>query len=183
VEAWDRFHRLYSPLLHRFALACGVSPADLDDCLQEVWADLVGTIWNLHYDPRRGRFQSWLYVLVHSKATDLVRRRSRHPTQHLCDRLEAAFPSPEADPAATYERHGRQRAVQRVLDVLRRHVSLRSYRVLHMRSIDGCTVSQTAAALALTPGQVRSRHHRMKQKFRRLFELYTRSNFATDGGS
>jgi DNA-directed RNA polymerase specialized sigma24 family protein len=64
-----------------------------------------------------------------------------------------------------------------VLAALGRQVSQRSYRVLHMRYIDGRTVADIAAVLELTPGQVRSRLHRMKQKFQLLFDLYANTDF------
>jgi hypothetical protein len=42
--------------------------------------------------------------------------------------------------------------------------------VLYQRFIDGRTSAQVADAMGITPEQVRFRVHRMKQKFRELFE-------------
>jgi RNA polymerase sigma factor (sigma-70 family) len=70
---------------------------DLDDCVQEVWAELVTLLRVLRYDPRRGRFRTWLYTIVHSRATDLLRRRLRHPADGLGARA-AALGSREGDP-------------------------------------------------------------------------------------
>jgi RNA polymerase sigma-70 factor (ECF subfamily) len=169
VEAWERFFQACDPLVRRFARACRVPRADLDDCVQEVWAELVRRLRSLRYDPRRGRFRTWLYTIVHSKATDLLRRRLRHPTESLGARA-GALGSREGDPAAEGERRGQREAVQRVLAELRRGVSERSYRVLYLRRIEGWTTREVAAALGLTPAQVRSRDHRMKRKCRRLFD-------------
>jgi RNA polymerase sigma-70 factor (ECF subfamily) len=169
AEAWERFFQVCDPLVRRFARACRVSQADLDDCVQEVWAELVTLVRGRRYDPRRGRFRTWLYTIVHSKATDLLRRRLRHPTEGLGARA-AALGSREGDPAAEGERRSQQEAVRRVLAALRRGVSGRSYRVLYLRWIEGWTTREVAAALGPTPAQVRSSHHRMRRKCRSLFD-------------
>ena len=176
AEAWERFFQVCGPLIHRFALACRVPSADLDDCVQEVWTELVARLRGRRYNPRRGRFRTWLYTIVHSKATDLLRRRLRHPTESLGGRA-AALGSREGDPAAEGERRSQQEAVRRVLAALRRRVSERSYQVLYLRWIEGWTTREVAVALGLTSAQVRSRDHRMKGKCRSLFGTGTGEGF------
>jgi RNA polymerase sigma-70 factor (ECF subfamily) len=176
AEAWARFFQVCGPLVRRFARACRVPQTDLDDCVQEVWAELVTLVRGRRYDPRRGRFRTWLYTIVHSKATDLLRRRLRHPTESLGGRA-AALGSREGDPAAEGERRSQQEAVRRVLAALRQRVSERSYRVLYLRWIEGWTTREVAVALGLTPAQVRSRDHRMKGKCRSLFGTGTGEGF------
>src|SRR5215472_760768 len=80
-EAWDKFYRIYASLLYQFARRYRLQPTELNDCLQEVWRKLVVELRTFRYDPKRGRFDAWLRSLVRSKATDLIRRCSRHATQ------------------------------------------------------------------------------------------------------
>ena len=169
VEAWERLYQLCGPLIRQFVLACRVPRADLGDCLQEVWAELVRALRSFHYDPWRGRFSSWLYSLVRSKAVDLIRRRNRRPAGSLPDSAADALADPGTDPAAAWDRRSLQEAVRRTLAELRRRVPARSYRVLHMRWMEGRSVAEIAAALGLSAQQVRFRHHRMKHKFQVLF--------------
>jgi RNA polymerase sigma-70 factor (ECF subfamily) len=166
--AWDQFYRVCDPLIRRFAVTCRVPKADLNDCLQEVWIELVRALPDFRYDPGRGLFRSWLYSLVHSKATDLIRRRARRPTANLDRAAGAPLFERDADPAAECERKGLQETVQHMLARLRQQVSARSYLALYMGSIEGRTAVEVAAALGLTPGQVRLRQHRMRQKLRVL---------------
>jgi RNA polymerase sigma factor (sigma-70 family) len=169
-KAWERFYRKYSPLIRHFAHACRVPKADLDDCVQEVWTDLVESLRGFNYDPRRGQFRSWLYTVVHSKVTDLVRYRARHPTASLDSQLGGALGSLDADPAAAYQRQSKQDTVRRVLGELRRRVSARNYQLMHLRWMEGWTLGEIAAALNLTPDQVRFRHHRLRRKLQGLFD-------------
>jgi RNA polymerase sigma-70 factor (ECF subfamily) len=168
VGAWEQFYRACAPLLHRFARDCRVPPADLNDCLQDVWADLVTALRHFHYNPRRGQFQSWLYTVVRNRARGLLRSRARHPMVSLSPEIGAALAGREASPAEEYERRCRQEAVRRALAALRRVLSACNYRLLHLSWVEGRTVREVAAALGLTPEQVRYRRHRLKQKARAL---------------
>lgn len=170
AEAWDRFYHTCSPLLGRFALACGTPAAELDDCVQAVWLKLLRALGDFHYEPLRGQFRSWLFTLVHTEVIDRARRRKRQAAERIDAGTAATLRSQEVDPASAYERQVQQQSVRRALTQLQRRVSRRSYRVLYLRSIEGQSVAEVAAALGLTPAQVRYRHHRMKRKIRSLIE-------------
>jgi RNA polymerase sigma-70 factor (ECF subfamily) len=173
-EAWDRFYRTYASLLRRFALRYRLQPNELNDCLQEVWRELVVRLRTFRYDPRRGRFDAWLRTLVHSKATDLVRRRSRHPTESLDGHAEEGLLGRDGDPATTYEHRCLQQQVQYALAKLRHRVSPCDYRLFHLRWIEGLSVAEIASSLNLPPENISCRIHRVKQKLRCLIRLVQR---------
>ena len=77
---------------------------------------------------------------------------------------------PGLDPAAAYERRQTLAQVRSALAQLSSEVSPKSYQVLYLRWIEGRPTAEVAAALALTPGQVRFRTYRMKRKVRDLLE-------------
>jgi DNA-directed RNA polymerase specialized sigma24 family protein len=60
--------------------------------------------------------------------------------------------------------------VRSVLVELSGQVSRTSFQVLYLRWIEGLPTAEVAAALELTPQQVRFRTHRMKLKIRRMLE-------------
>jgi RNA polymerase sigma-70 factor (ECF subfamily) len=181
VESWERFYRICDPLLRRYARAVHVPRADLTDFIQEIWTELVKTLRDFPYDRQRGRFSSWLYRVVHCKAIDWLRRRTRHPTVSLPMRSRAILAGREDDPAAAYEQKDQQAHVQRVLSELRQQVSPCNYRVFYLRWIEGRSTQEIAAGLDLTPKQVRFRHHRMKWKFLRLYNVSTAKDFPSKG--
>ena len=41
VYAWDEFYRIYDALIRRFVVSQGVPHSDVDDCVQEVWSEVV----------------------------------------------------------------------------------------------------------------------------------------------
>ena len=83
LRCWERFYEIYDPLLRSFAVSCDVAQSDLNDCVQDAWAAISARLPDLNYDPARAPLHSWMYTVVHSKAVDILRRRSRHRFQSL----------------------------------------------------------------------------------------------------
>jgi RNA polymerase sigma factor (sigma-70 family) len=173
IQSWERFYRIYDPLIRRFALQCGALPADSADCVQQVWVELVRRLHGFRHDSERCRFRSWLYRIVRSQAINLHRYQTSHPAENLLVHQEAELRGRDADPESCCERHGQQDVVRRVLAELRQRVSERSYRVLYLRWMEGWTVREVGACLGLTPQQVWLREHRIKRKFRCLWDRHT----------
>ena len=181
TEAWQQFYQTYDPVIRRFAVASGAPLEDLSDCMQEIWATVILKLGGFRCDPPRARFVSWLYKLAQSKATDLLRQRTRHPTQSLTRKAATALPDPQPDPAAQWEQGHLQGVVRAMLSQLQKRVGECNYRILYMRWIEGRTMPEIAAALDLTVPQVWLRHHRTKRKVRRLIEHWNGNGRALDG--
>ncbi len=168
VDAWDGFYRLYTPRIWAFLTRSGLQAADREDCLQDVWKEVVARLDHLPYEPKGGRLSSWLMTVARNRAVNSI-RRGRHVWVGLD---EAKVPAPDRgpDPAAEIERRADRARVRSVLVQLSERVSELSYRVLYQRGIEGRSCTEVADALRLTHDQVRFRFHRMKRKFRELFE-------------
>jgi RNA polymerase sigma factor (sigma-70 family) len=141
---------------------------DVDDCAQEAWVDLLKTLPAFELDDSRGRFTSWLYSIVRSKAADQVRRRSRRPAEAMTPVVAGTLASAEASPVSRAEAADDGEAVHRALTLLAARSSEQSYRVLHLRQVEGRDVADVAAALGIQPRQVWVTEHRMKRKLRDL---------------
>ena len=177
--AWAWFERTFAPLLRRFAVACHVKPDEIDDCLQEVWIELIQTLPAFQFDGQHGRFCCWLYKIVHGKASDIVAKRRRQPTTRLVHQVEARLASHQAGPAEIYEQHRQHEMVHRVFSYLRRKVSRSSYSVFRMRWLEQQTIAEIAEAKHLTSHQVRSRLDFVKQRFIRLLVDAAEQNFSS----
>lgn len=181
--AWERFYRLAAPLIRGGVRARGLSGADRDDCEQEIWTEVVAQLGQSRYDPARGGLRTWLSALARHKAMDVIRRRTRHPLESLDDGALMALPGRDPDPATEYEHHREEALVRRGLAELSRQVSECSYRVLLLRSIEERAVPEVAAALGLTPEQVRLRHCRVKRDLRQLVETQHERDAGESGRS
>jgi RNA polymerase sigma factor (sigma-70 family) len=166
--AWEQFYHRCNATIRRFAATFRSRGVDVDDCTQEVWADLIHSLPDFTLDSARGRFDSWLYTIVRSKATDMIRRQNRRATTDLSPAVMARVATSDDDPSQILDRQSDRESVQRALATLQRVASESSYRVLHLRYIDGWSVREIADALGFSREQVWVREHRMKRKLREL---------------
>jgi len=168
AEAWDHFYDAYSPRIRAFLRRSGLPEADREDCFQDVWSEVVAHLGHLRYDPGRARLSTWLMTVARNRAVDTHRRRQRFAPGLIED--WAALVDSGPGPDAACEQHSTQAQVRSVLGELSGQVSETSFRVLRLRGIEDRTCAEVADTLGLTPEQVRFRLHRIKRKFRALFE-------------
>lgn len=166
-QGWDAFYAQYDPLVRRTVKAWRMPRADTEDCVQEIWTEIVGKLSKLDFDPRRGRFRSWLYTLVRRKMIRQLRRRPKETVRSTTDPTTLDG-GPNDDPSVACVRRENRELVHRTLAELRRRVSEKNYRVVHLRWIDGRGAAEIADEVDLTQEQVRYRLRRMKQKLQNL---------------
>lgn len=58
--AWSEFRARYAPIIAGFAAKCGASRQDIDDIIQDVITNFLGTQGEFIYDPSKGRFRGYL---------------------------------------------------------------------------------------------------------------------------
>ncbi len=181
-EAWEEFYRVYNELIRRFVIARGMRDADVDDCVQEVWNAVALKLVDFQRPKDRPGLRAWLYTLVRSKATDLIRRKARQPAKSLGQQSQAPAEPPgnDPDPADVYERQWESAMLQTAIEELRTEVSELNYRVLQMRLLEGRDVAEVAAALDVPLARVRYCQHRALSKLRARMAVYTGKSFGED---
>src|SRR4051794_36524019 len=78
-QAWERFLRLYGPLVYGWCLQARLNPADAADAMQEVFAAVFASIGNFHRDHPGDTLRGWLRVICRHKLNDFFRRRAKSP--------------------------------------------------------------------------------------------------------
>src|SRR5579872_3695803 len=111
-QDWQRFVRLYAPVLLGWARRAGAQDADAADLVQDVLALLLHKLPAFDYDSTRS-FRSWLRTLLLNKWRDVCRHRAAHPARPDLAALEFV-PAPDEE---RYEQEDRQRLVARALDL------------------------------------------------------------------
>jgi RNA polymerase sigma-70 factor (ECF subfamily) len=166
-EAWEQFYGSCDTLIRKFTRKIAPRQIDQDDCAQEVWTDLLRTLPDFKLDRSRGRFSSWLYTVVRSKATNQLRRQARDRCAGILSTVRTVAPASD-EPARQFDRQLERQAVRSALTTLKGITSDRSFQVLHMRHMEGRSVREVAQSLGMKPGQVWVTEHRMKRKLHRL---------------
>jgi RNA polymerase sigma-70 factor (ECF subfamily) len=168
--AWDVFFPQCDRVIRRFVATMNLRGSEADDCVQDVWAELLKRLPSFQVNPSRGRFTSWLYTIVRSKACDAIRRQTRQPGVSLPPEIAEQLADESTDPTLPMQRRADRQCVRDALELLKASTSDTSFRVLHLRQLEGWSVQQVADTLGLTPQQVWVREHRMKRKLRGLLD-------------
>lgn len=129
--------------LHAFLARMTGEPVEAEDLLQETWIRIARGA--RRFDRRR-RFRPWAYGIAANLARDLHRRRRVRR-----ERAQEAAPDPPADRTSPLERIDLGTRLARLPDRLRA--------VVVMRYIEGFDEAETAAALGIPRGTVKSRLH------------------------
>jgi RNA polymerase sigma factor (sigma-70 family) len=185
TAAWDEFYRVYGDLMRRFAVSRGLSGSDVDDCLQAVWLEVASSFGDFEHPVDHAGLRSWLYMLVRSKAGDLLRKRLRRPAESLdaARELGAEPLDREADPTQLLEKQWERALLETLLEELRKEVSETNWRLLRMRCLEGREVAEVAAELGISSEQVWYRQRRLMKKLRARVAVFTGQSLGGDDES
>jgi len=166
-SSWELFYGAHAAHVRRIALSSGVRPADLDDCCQEAWIEVVRRLAEGRYNPNCGRLTGWISVVVRNKSIDFVRGLGRRIEVSFAD-LDFLPAQSNLDPAVLFERKRRDEILHAALAELVRRTSTATFDALYQSSIEERDGSAVAADLGLTVEQVRYRRRRAKRSLRKL---------------
>jgi RNA polymerase sigma-70 factor (ECF subfamily) len=76
-QAWSDFVSLYAPLLHAYAVKCGLQDADAADVAQETLRHVLRAAPGFVYDPARGSFRGWLLTIARNEVRKFIGRAAR----------------------------------------------------------------------------------------------------------
>lgn len=125
------------------------------ECSQEIVAESFIKIWNHAelFKPRRGKFSSWFFRIVHNLAVDELRRTRGHPKLQLHVVDEYLTSAPGDAPEEELLRKIDQVAVRAALDRLPET----QRQVIEMAYLEGTTRREIARQLSLPLGTVQTR--------------------------
>ncbi len=98
-DAWRTFVDIYAPLVYRFVRRRGLQDADAADMAQEVMAEVARSIRAFEYQPERGRFRDWLFLITRRRLARFFDRRSRRAEEHCQTEVleQAGNVAPDSD--------------------------------------------------------------------------------------
>jgi RNA polymerase sigma-70 factor (ECF subfamily) len=163
TDAWERFARLYTPLLVAWSRRprYGLQPADADDLVQDILTDLFRKLPQFHYDPERG-FRGWLRGIFHHKWVDHCRRAGRVPPGGDEGLSEVASPA-AMDPAEVEEQ---QLLLRRALELMQEEFEPTTWQACWQRVAEGRPGAEVAAALGMTENAVHVAKSRVLRRLR-----------------
>jgi RNA polymerase sigma-70 factor (ECF subfamily) len=143
AELYDRFGRVAYGLALRIVRDAALAQDAVQDAFLAAWRTAAS------FDPARGKASTWLLMIVHRRAVDVVRREDRRRGETLDD---APIPSGDETDEEAFVRDERRR-VQAALQVL----SDNEREAIELAYYGGLSQSEIAERLGVPLGTVKSR--------------------------
>ena len=174
--AWARFIDMYGPVVHHLVrlLSPGISDADTDDAVQDVFVKLVGVLRSGAYDASKGRFRTYLSAIARRLLIDRYRSAAaRGLDRHVA--LEAANDIGAADDPgewmdAKWRVACRLAAEHRVME--ESAISDQSREVWRLSSKEGMSVKEIAARLGVPANTVSKAKRRVEALIAAILATY-----------
>ena len=151
--AWARFVDLYGPVVHHLVrlLSPGISDADTDDAVQDVFVKLVDILRSGAYDPAKGKFRTYLSTLVRRLLIDRYREAAARRRDRQVEIEVAEDIAVEDDPGAWMDAKWRVAcriaAERRVME--ESVISNQSRELWRLLSCEGLSIKDAARRLGM----------------------------------
>ena len=174
--AWVRFVDMYGPVVHHLVrlMSRGISDADTDDAVQDVFVKLVNILRSGAYDPAKGKFRTYLSTLVRRLLIDryreaAARRRDRQVEIEVAEEI-AVEDDPGAWIDAKWRIACRMAAERRVME--ESAISDQSRELWRLVSAEGMSVKDAAKRLGIPANTASKAKRRVEALIAAVFRQY-----------
>jgi RNA polymerase sigma factor (sigma-70 family) len=152
--AWHEFVTLYRPLLLGYIQSRGLSLADADDVVQDIFISLLRSLSTFSLDKKRGRFRSWLWQVAMNAVRDQARRRTsrKRAEDRKRELLPVAVEPSEPDPELI--RRHRERILELVLPRIKADTQELTWTCFEEHILKGRSGKEVGAELDMKPNTV-----------------------------
>jgi len=158
-RAFDTIVEKYEQRVYAIALRMTGNVEDARDAMQDVFISALRALRSFRGD---AQLSTWIHRVAVNASLDVLRKRKRHVAQPLEEAGER--PSDDVGPEDAAARAARAVEVQRALQA----VSEEHRAVLVLHDLQDLDYAETAAALDIPVGTVKSRLHRARSEMARL---------------
>jgi RNA polymerase sigma factor (sigma-70 family) len=174
--AWARFVDMYGPVVHHLVrlLSPGISDADTDDAVQDVFVKLVNILRSGAYDPAKSKFRTYLSALVRRLLIDRYREAASRRRDRQVEIEAAEGIAVEDDPGewmdAKWRIACRMAAERRVME--ESALAEQGREVWRLLSVEGLSVKDAARRLGIPSNTVSKTKRRIETRIAAVLALY-----------
>lgn len=175
ASAWAEFQVRYGELVRRFAMRRGLQAADCDDVLQDTLVALGQAMrpdGGFEYDPKRGKFRSYLLTVVSHVIFRRLRQNSPDGTllKGGGELSLSNLPAPEPAMEQLWETEWRRYHLQRAMRTVEAEFNEADRTAFIQYALEGHDARQTADALGMTLDQVYQAKSRILKRLSAIIE-------------
>lgn len=159
-SAWREFDERYGELILRYCHRCGLQHSDAEDVRQIVLVSLVSALRSFEYQPKRGRFRSYLGRVVRNAAIRYATRPEGRRAALGMDGTTSDAADDDA-PDEQWEQEWVAHHLRRAMQTIRRTTDPGRVEIFD-RLLAGVPVARVAQEYGMTTDAV----HKIKQRTR-----------------
>jgi len=146
---WERFVRLFTPLLMRWARRLRATDAEAEDLLQELFVVLIRKLPEFRYDASRS-FRAWLWTVFRHAA---LAWRKRQPRAGPALEQIAELSSPDSLAEATEDEY-RRYLVGRIMQLVQTDFPPTTWQIFQRLAIEGQSGASVAGEFGVSVNAV-----------------------------
>lgn len=151
--AWEKLHRIYGPLIHKWLLKYDVQSSDVDDLTQEVLLAISKDIGSFEHNGHTGAFRAWLKGVLVNRLRNFWRSRDRRPQAKggpdIDHRLKD-LDDPASQISLIWNKEHDQHVLQSLLTMAEPHFEATSWAAFKKLTLEGAEPKVVAKELGIT---------------------------------
>ncbi len=167
--AWERFAKLYTPLVYDWLRSARLQESDAADLVQEVFFAVSRGIDRFGIDGERRHFRAWLHGITRHKLQDHFRRLLSQP--HVIGSGAAELPETIMPPGESTTAEVSQVA-HRALQLIKTDFQPTTWQAFWRVTIEGQSPHDVAADLGMSIGAVYTAKSRVLSHLRRELDEF-----------
>lgn len=172
ADSWEEFYLRYRPMILALALRSGLTPAEADEVVQDVFTRLLGLLPQFDPDKMKGSFRSWLLGQARWRIGDKFRER-RHAAPAADGEATGTGTSPaEGEPTESelerlWDDEWQRYLLTNALRQVQERVSARHFQIFDLYYQQHWSVPRIALELGVNPVTVYVVTHRLTKQLQR----------------
>ncbi|MBC8353963.1 MAG: sigma-70 family RNA polymerase sigma factor [Planctomycetes bacterium] len=173
ADAWDRFTKLYGPIVYRWCRQAGLQDNDAADVSQEVFRAVANGIGSFRREEPGSSFRGWLWTITRNKLRDYFQWLSSRPSAvGGTDANQQLQSIPDSPPDEEHSSDSDLTAglAHRALELVRDEFETRTWQAFLRVAIGGQNPAVVAEELGMKVGAVYTAKSRVLRRLREEIE-------------
>ncbi len=167
VNAWDKFCKLYGPLVHKWVISNAVQFTDAMDIAQEVFAAVSTSIRTFDANQPGAKFRGWLWRVTRNKINDFYRGNKRPKTIDGLEQLASLTDQPPEESDELSRAQVGAGLFSRALEIVEAEFEKKTWTAFWRTTVDHERAKDVANELGMTPSAVYQAKSRVLRRIKR----------------
>ena len=169
--SWERFVRIYTPLVFGYCRKRGLQEADASDVAQEVMRTVAQSINRFEYNQKKGTFRGWLLRVTRNKLLKYFSKLQKQPIGSGRTTIQAKLEeTPDATETDHWNKAYQQRLFQWASGEVKDEFAEKTWSAFWLAAVENQSSQKIATELQMSLGAVYIAKSRVIARIRKQIE-------------